>query len=88
MACLTSRQTEKSQRDNVRAEKEWESRQYCHHNTDIRQSNQHLQKDLDKLAKHLQALDKNNQRLGECLREYSEIGVAAAKKILKQANKA
>ena len=42
MGCLASKQAEKGQQKKAREEIEWESRQYSHHNTDIRQSNQQL----------------------------------------------
>lgn len=84
---IEGRQGEKREKEKAREEKEWECRQYVHHNRDIIENNEKLKADLERLTKHLSSLRKNNQQLGGCLKEYSETGVAAAKKILRLANK-
>lgn len=60
---------------------------YVHHNKEIEKTNSKLKFDLEKLMNHLESLKKTNQHLGGCVKDYSETGIAAAKKILLQSNK-
>jgi hypothetical protein len=60
---------------------------YIHHNSEIIKTNSKLKSDLEKLLTHLEGLKKSNKNLSGCLKEYSETGVAAAKKILQLSNK-
>lgn len=60
---------------------------YVHHNSEISKTNGKLKNDLDKLMAHLEVLKKSNRYLSGCLKDYSDTGVAAAKKILQVSNK-
>jgi hypothetical protein len=70
-----------------REQAEWECKMYVHHNGDIDKTNGKLKHDLEKLLAHLESLKKTNKQLSGCMKDYSDTGIKAAKKILLQSNK-
>jgi len=82
--------TKNFERANFHKEREqadWECKMYVHHNKEIEKTNSKLKLDLEKFMNHLESLKKTNKNLGNCVKEYSETGIAAAKKILTLSNK-
>ena len=78
---------EKANLEKEREQCEWEGKMYVHHNSEIGKTNGKLKNDLEKLLAHLEVLKKSNRYLSGCLKDYSDTGVAAAKKILQVSNK-
>ena len=86
-SALTTKGYERVNFGKERDQCEWECKMYVHHNCEIEKTNSKLKNDLEKLIAHLEGLRKSNGNLNNCIEEYSETGVAAAKKILSLSNK-
>lgn len=84
---ISTKVYERSNFEKERDQSEWECKMYDHHNSEITKTNDKLKNDLSKLLAHLEGLKKSNKYLNGCVKEYSETGVAAAKKILQLSNK-
>ena len=84
---LTTKSFEKANFQKEREQSDWECKMYIHHNMEIEKTNSKLKYDLEKLMTHLESLKKVNKNLGGCMKDYSDTGIAAAKKILLQSNK-
>lgn len=84
---LSTKSFEKGNFEKEKEKSEWECKMYVHHNKEIERTNEKLKADLEKLLAHLESLKKTNKNLDNCIKEYSQTGIAAAKKILTISNK-